>query len=359
MNSSETNTLRLKIKSLGSKIDIDSLNKESQTIQEQLNQNENWSNFNQQKILNQKYSQIQKKITQFKSLLENLENLEVSLEIGSEQEIQICEKIVVNSLEELENQTFFNGKFDDQNVILSIHSGAGGLDAQDWTSILASMYQSFTQKQSWNSSIIQISAGEEGGIKSISIEIKGEFVYGLLKEEIGVHRLVRLSPFNSAHTRETSFALVEVLPTDINKFSPSLEINEKDIRWDYFLSSGKGGQSVNTTYSAVRLVHIPTNISVSCQNERSQQQNKEKAMEILKNKLAVIELQKQQEFTNEIRGEFVSPQWGSQIRSYTLHPYKLVKDHRSGFESGDTDDVLERGNILQFIWAMKKLQLEK
>ena len=215
------------------------------------------------------------------------------------------------------------------------------------------MYQAFAKKQGWVSELTYLSAGEEGGVKTATLKIKGQFAFGLLKEEAGVHRLIRLSPFNAGHTRETSFAMVEVLPEGLDE-EVEIDLEEKDLRWDYFMSSGKGGQSVNTTYSAVRVVHLPTGISVTCQNERSQQQNKLQALKYLKNKLAILKLKEQQQLKEELRGDWQSPEWGSQIRSYVMHPYKLVKDHRSGCETQDVEGVLAGEGLLDFIWAMKR-----
>jgi len=206
----------------------------------------------------------------------------------------------------------------------------------------------------WEVNLISLSNGEEGGVKSATIEVRGLQSYGYLKEEAGVHRLVRISPFNSGGTRETSFALVEVIPDNVIDEVEAFEIKEEDLKWDTFMAGGKGGQSVNTTYSAVRVTHLPTKIVVVCQNERNQIQNRQIALKHLKNKLAVLEVQKHQELKKELRGEFHSPEWGSQIRNYVLHPYKLVKDTRSGFETTNVDKILEQGELLEIIWSVKK-----
>jgi peptide chain release factor 2 len=305
--------------------------------------------------LNQQCSAVTKEIEEIQNITSLLENLQICFELKDENEFDNLKPILDQELENLQNKQFLSGKFDSQGAYLSLFAGAGGLDAQDWSSMLCSMYQAFAKSQGFSCSLMAISLGEEGGIKTATLEIKGQNVYGLLKEEAGVHRLVRISPFNSGGTRETSFAMVEVIP---NNLSTQIDINidEKDIRIDTFMSSGKGGQGVNTTYSAVRIVHLPTNITVQCQDERSQIDNKRRAMEVLTNKLATIELQKQKEFAKEIKGNLGQNEWGSQIRSYTLHPYKLVKDHRSNYEEANVTKVIDNGELLPFIWAMKRVK---
>jgi peptide chain release factor 2 len=312
-----------------------------------------WGNPRKASELNQKLAKIDRELDQKTHINGLIASIDVAFDFELESDFEDLKKELDKGLEEIQNSQFMNGKFDSQGVILSLHAGAGGNDAQDWTAMLCSMYQAFAKNQEWSCSIISLSLGEEAGVKSASIEIQGENAYGLLKEEAGVHRLVRISPFNSGGTRETSFAMIEVLPNNLNS-EVNIEIPEKEIRVDTFMSGGKGGQGVNTTYSAVRLVHIPTGISVQCQDQRSQIQNKARALEVLTNRLAAIELRKQKEFEREIKGGLVSNEWGSQIRSYTLHPYKMVKDHRSGWESADVLKVVEQGDILPIIWSVKK-----
>lgn len=241
---------------------------------------------------------------------------------------------------------FFSEKYDDRGAIVSIHSGAGGLDAQDWAEMLLRMYLRYAESKGLKTALIDQNRDPEGGIKSATFEVQDNYAYGYLKSEAGVHRLIRLSPFNPAHTRETSFALVEVLPILLTQ--EDLKLEPKDLKIETKTSRGHGGQSVNTTYSAVRITHLPTNIVVSIQNERSQTQNKEQALRILKAKLKRREEEKQVEEKLKLRGEFKSAQWGNQIRSYTLHPYKLVKDHRTNYETSDAEGVLE-GNLDEFV----------
>lgn len=237
-------------------------------------------------------------------------------------------------------------KYDDHHAIFSIHSGAGGVDAQDWASMLLRMFLRYAEKQGFSTEILELAKGEQGGVKTAVVEVKGPYAYGLFKSEAGVHRLVRLSPFNPAHTRETSFALLELLP--ILEDKEELKIDENDLKIEANTASGHGGQSVNTTYSAIRITHIPTGLKVSIQNERSQHQNRQVAMKILMAKLKTLEEEKLQKEKLELRGEFKSAEWGNQIRSYVIHPYKLVKDHRTGFESTNPDSILD-GELTEFV----------
>lgn len=237
-------------------------------------------------------------------------------------------------------ELFMSGEFDDGNVIVSIYSGAGGVDAQDWVSMLLRMYLRYAERKDWKVTILQQTDGEPQGVKHVTFLVEGPLAYGHFKEEKGVHRLVRLSPFNSGNTRETSFGLVEVVP-EIDVDVDSVKIDEKDLRIDTFRSSGAGGQHVNTSDSAVRITHVPTGIVVSCQNERSQHQNKERAMAQLRGKLVALIEEQQVEKIDQLKGDLGKNEWGHQIRSYVMHPYKMVKDLRTKWETNQIDDVLD------------------
>jgi len=250
-------------------------------------------------------------------------------------------------LDELEITTLLSGLYDKGNALLSINSGAGGTDAQDWASMLFRMYLRWAEKHGFTIEIIHQSEGEEAGIKSVTALIKGAYAYGYLRAEKGVHRLVRLSPFDAAHRRHTSFVQVEVLP-EVAAEDPSIEINSDDLEIDIYKSSGAGGQNVQKNATAIRITHKPTGMVVSCQNERSQIQNRDNAMKVLRGRLYELRLEEQEEKLAKLRGEYQKAEWGSQIRSYVLHPYQLVKDHRTDFEKGNTQAVLD-GEIDEFI----------
>lgn len=307
-----------------------------------------WDKPNEATELTKEETSLNKVIEPLLKLEADLKAIEDFVGIG-EDEILLNEiEHMQKDLGDLEVFAKFSGPYDGHNVILSIRSGAGGVDAEDWASMLLRMYLKWADKNSskFKAKVIEESRGEDGGLKSASIIITGENSFGVLKNEDGVHRLVRLSPFNSGGTRETSFAMVEVLP-EIER-PDEVEINESDLRIDVFRSGGNGGQSVNTTDSAVRITHLPTGIVVSNQNERSQLQNREVAMKVLRSRLASLMLEQHKEKIDELKGPNEQAAWGNQIRNYVLHPYKLVKDLRSNKETSKIDSVLN--GDLEEIW---------
>lgn len=253
-----------------------------------------------------------------------------------------------------EFDAMLSGPYDQGGALLAIHAGAGGTDSQDWAQMLQRMYLRWAEMRGFQTEILDLTEGEEAGLKSVTIAVNGPYAYGYLRPEKGVHRLVRLSPFDSAHRRHTSFALVEVLPQVEN--DDGIEIRPDDIQVDVFRSSGAGGQNVQKNATAIRLTHLPTGIVVTCQNERSQLQNRENAMKVLRARLLELKQQEQAEQLSELRGEYKKAEWGNQIRSYVLHPYQMVKDHRTNFETGNTQSVLD-GYLDDFIEAYLRQQM--
>lgn len=310
---------------------------------------------NQQRVLEvgKKIKSVESKINKIKLLQWLYDDCKAYTELIEENPDPSLEKEVEDSLHKLEDEvsrakieTMLKGKYDSQDAIMTIHAGAGGTEAQDWVNMLYRMYSMYFDKAGFKSSVIDVLNGDEAGIKSITFEVSGENAYGFLKAEKGVHRLVRISPFDANARRHTSFASVEVMPKLDS--SPNIEIRNEDLKIDTYRSSGAGGQNVNKTESAVRITHIPTGIVVSCQVERSQVQNKERAMNMLYSKLAEKEEREELEKLANIRGVVKKIEWGSQIRSYVFCPYTLVKDHRTGYEDPNIQAVMD-GNIQEFI----------
>ena len=267
---------------------------------------------------------------------------------GLRAEMELEAEAIRAEVERRELEALLSGPYDRDNAFLSIHAGAGGTDSQDWASMLQRMYLRWAEERGYKAEILDQAEGEEAGLKSVTMAVNGENAYGYLRAEKGVHRLVRLSPFDSAHRRHTSFALVEAYP-EVER-DDEIKINPADLRIDTFRSAGAGGQNVQKNETAIRITHVPTGIVVTCQNERSQTQNRENAMRVLRARLLDLRRQEQEEERARLKGEHVKAEWGSQIRSYVLHPYQLVKDHRTGFESSNTTAVLN-GAIDGFIEA--------
>jgi peptide chain release factor 2 len=275
----------------------------------------------------------------------------IVLAIGEEdyslkEEIQLELKKLSSRFEQLESQQLFTGDYDSRNAMLALHAGAGGTESQDWANMLLRMYLRWAERHDYEAEVLDVSPGEEAGIKSAIVEIKGDYVHGYLKGEHGVHRLVRLSPFNADHARHTSFVLVEVLPEA--EETVDVKINPEDLRVDTFRSSGPGGQHMQKTSSAVRITHLPTGLVATCQGQRSQHQNKEAALKILYSRLLELDRKKREEERAKLKGERIEAGWGNQIRSYVLHPYKMVKDHRTDYEVHDAEAVLD-GELDGFI----------
>jgi len=305
----------------------------------------------EQKKVVQEWRELEKKVADIAELIPLAEedailNEEIQSETGK----------VASRLDELEIQMAFSGEYDARNAILAIHAGAGGTESQDWAQILLRMYLRWAERRGYKTEILDISPGEEAGIKSAIIGVSGDYACGYLKSEHGVHRLVRLSPFDADHARHTSFALVEVMPEA--EADVDVKIEPEDLKVDVFRSSGPGGQHMQKTSSAVRLTHLPTGLVTTCQSERSQHQNKEIALKILQARLLELELARRAEERARLKGKRIAAGWGNQIRSYVLHPYKMVKDHRTDFQTSDTDAVLD-GELDGFITAYLRSSVGK
>ncbi len=300
-----------------------------------------WSDNRKAQAQMQQLNALREEVTTWEGIATQLNDLLGLTQLLEEEPDEEMQAEVVQSLTSIEQQVerlqfalMLNGEHDERNAIISIHAGSGGVDAQDWAEMLLRMYLRWAEHHRFRTDIYDYSDGEEAGVKSTTVEITGRYAYGYLRSEIGTHRLIRLSPFDAAHRRHTSFAKVEVLP-DIED-AIEIVVRPEDIEVDTYRATGAGGQHVNKTDSAVRMRHLPTGVVVTCQNERSQMQNREVAMKLLKARLYELELKKQEEATAKLKGEHVQADFGTQIRSVTVHPYTIVKDHRTGYESGDT-----------------------
>jgi len=321
----------------------------------QMSQPDFWQDQSRARDISSQASVLDNKINIWKNLaqrLHYLETLSVDKDAGDlAADLQKDLSQLELDYERLSQELWLQGKYDASPAIVTINAGAGGVDAQDWAQMLERMYLRFAEKNSWAVNYLSRSVGGEAGIKSATFEVRGEYAYGYLKNEAGVHRLVRLSPYDSDHARHTSFAMVEVLP---ELLEVDISIKEEDLKIETFRASGHGGQAVNKTDSAVRIIHLPTGLVAACQNERSQMQNKKQALLYLQSKVQrYYEVEKEEE-KKALKGEYTEAAWGNQIRSYVIHPYKLVKDHRTNYESSDTDSVLA-GDLMPFI----KSNLEK
>lgn len=333
------------------KLDIESKSLELNKLSEQMAKPDFWSDSSKAQQISQRHAKLEKQVLPWLELKDKLSELKQLSEMGDETlKDEIAEQLadMQSSYTELEKSLQFSGPYDDHDALITLQAGAGGKDAQDWAQMLERMYLRWSEKSGLKPKLIDESKGDEAGIKSATIQIMGDNIYGKLRGEHGVHRLVRLSPFNSAHSRETSFAMVEVLP-QIDQ-PDEVVVDDKDMRIDVFRAGGHGGQSVNTTDSAVRITHIPTGVTVSIQNEKSQIQNREIALKVLRSRLAALQIEQQKEEISQLRGPNKETAWGNQIRNYVMHPYTLVKDSRSGYETNNIDSILD-GNLDELIEA--------
>jgi len=343
---------------LGGIFDLEEKKNRINELEEEQTKENFWQNVDRANEVNKELSNLKKELNLYSDLNKQInEGLELlNGDVDNDIILLISEELstLSSKINDLETAVTLNGEFDSLNVYLEIHPGAGGTESCDWASMLERMYQRFCEKYNYKWEIIDEQNGEEAGIKSVTIKISGDYAYGYLKNETGVHRLVRISPFDAGARRHTSFASVSIMP-EIKK-EINVEIKESDLKIDVYHSSGAGGQSVNTSNSAVRITHIPTKTVVTCQNERSQLNNKEQAMKMLKNKLYMIELEKERQKTNELKGESSSINFGSQIRSYILEPYKMVKDHRTNYQNNEPEKILD-GNIMDMlVYNLKELK---
>lgn len=339
--------------------DLDVMRKEIREKEELSYKADFWDDIDNAQRIMQQIKQLSNEVKRYENLIEKIEEVEIMLELVAEEESYEDYKEVAQGIENLsidadkfKLSTLLNGEYDKNNAVLSIHSGAGGLEAQDWAEMLFRMYRRWAESKGYEVVVLDLQPDTEGGIKSVTISVKGYNAYGYLKSEKGVHRLVRISPFDSSGKRHTSFASVDIFP-ELDE-NTDIEINEKDLKIDTYRSSGAGGQHVNTTDSAIRITHIPTGVVVQCQSERSQHSNKLTAMNMLKAKLIQIKEEEKKEKIEDLQGNYSQIGWGSQIRSYVFHPYSMVKDHRTNAEVGDVYRVMD-GDLDYFIDEYLKL----
>ena len=343
--------LSSKLKGIGDSLNLPKLQEELAVLVEQQHKPDFWDDVKNAQQVSQRAKNIEDKISDYNKLCKRLADVTDLLELCDGDEVMLEETATeLNAIDVAVNEmhvtTLLNGKFDANNAILTLHAGAGGTEAQDWAQMLYRMYTRYAERRGYKLVLLDYLDGEEAGIKSVTFQVNGANAYGYLKAEKGVHRLVRISPFDAQKRRHTSFASLEVMP-ELEQDN-DVVIDDKDLKVDTYRSSGAGGQHVNKTESAIRITHIPTGIVVSCQTQRSQIQNREQAMMMLKSKLAELKEREQMEEALSIKGEIKKIEWGSQIRSYVFCPYTLVKDHRTNFENSNSADVMD-GNIQPFI----------
>ncbi|MHC1786262.1 MAG: peptide chain release factor 2 [Christensenellales bacterium] len=345
---------------VGEGLHIAQLEQDLVELHEEMNEPGFWDDLDRSRSVNQKIAAHDAKIKHYRGLLTACDDIEIMLELAKDEEDQAMADEAGHALQSLTRQvealaleTLMRGDYDTSNAILSLHAGAGGTEAQDWTQMLYRMYTRYCERAGFKVTLLDYLPGDEAGTKSATFEVEGDNVYGYLRGEKGVHRLVRISPFDANARRHTSFSSLDVAP--VLDDEGKIEIDMEDVRVDTYRSTGAGGQHVNKTDSAVRMTHIPTGIVVSCQNERSQVQNREMCMKMLRARLLELREREKEEQMADIKGEMKKIEWGSQIRSYVFQPYTMVKDHRTGYESGNILDVMD-GNLDGFITAYLKMQ---
>lgn len=357
--SQQLSALNEELAQLSKALGLDALREELRELEQEIAAPDAWDNIDKAQKVNARIKSLSGKIGGFEALLAKAEDVAAMIELSSEEgedaflaEIAQDLQSLSQKSEQMRLSTLLRGEYDQNDCLLSIHAGAGGTEAQDWAGMLYRMYTRYCERQGYQVKVLDFQDGDEAGIKSVTIEASGENAYGYLKAEKGVHRLVRISPFDSSARRHTSFASLDVAP--VLEDEGGLLINPEDLRIDTYRASGAGGQHVNRTDSAVRITHIPTGVVVQCQNERSQTQNKETCMKMMRARLAELKEREQAEKMSDIKGEMKKIEWGSQIRSYVFHPYSMVKDHRTGYEVGSTDGVMD-GEIEGFITEYLKM----
>ena len=346
--------LRKTLTEAGEALHIDSLKEQLEEMTEEMNQPEFWNDTDRANKINQKVGNIRNKIEHYEGLLSTADDIEVAMEMAEEEQdeslVDEAGEMLADLKEKtaaLELETLMRGQYDDSNAILSLHAGAGGTEAQDWTGMLYRMYTRYCEQMGFQVKVLDYLDGDEAGVKSVTFEVSGDHAYGYLRGEKGVHRLVRISPFDSQARRHTSFSSLDVAPM-LDDIDQEIEINMNEVRVDTYHSSGAGGQNVNKTSSAVRMTHYPTGIVVACQTERDQVQNRATCIAMLKSKLLELRIRAREEEMAEIKGEMKKIEWGSQIRSYVFQPYTLVKAHRTGVENGNIQAVMD-GDLDAFI----------